>query len=439
MLRSIPRYIWPVAALLLIIRLALNLGLNPGLEWNYDERRNGRIADNYLAGRGYVSLDPERKQLRPDSFHASFPVFVYVGWSRTGLPRHYLTLLVYAAAAGLYLVGGLYVQRTLHYFGLAPGPAWVGAGLWAVSPGVVYYIGAFWWFENLALPLLLLVVYKLLRLHGGRPLRWPDALLITASVVLSCLLRGYLLAVYGLLFAVFLGLMSGRAAALRRGAWGLSLGLLLALGLAHVPILQKNHRLFGAYTLSNQAGFELLQGHNSITQGRFMFDWDERQGPFDQFVRRHIPQLDSLNQYQESRARAQLARQWVAAHPAEEIQLWARKTALFFSPENFIADAPRTPWNPFTALVHLAFFGALLLTLARYRGLRFQARDWLLLTPLLAVWLLSLVFFVGFRWRFFAEPALLLYPLLVAGRLGWLPTGREATKINSASPGTPIR
>ena len=421
MLRSIPRFIWPVAVLLLVIRLALNLGLNPGLEWNYDERRNGRIADNYLAGRGYVSVDPERKQLRPDSFHASFPVFVYVGWSRTGLPRHYLTLLVYAAAAGLYAVGGLYAQRTLRYGGLAPSAAWAGAGLWAVSPGVVYYIGAFWWFENLALPLLLLVVYKLQRLHGGRPLRWPDALLITASVVLSCLLRGYLLAVYGLLFAVFLGLMSWRPARQQRAAWGLSLGLLLALGLGHVPILLKNHRMFGAYTLSNQAGFELLQGHNSVTQGRFMFDWDERQGPFDQFVRRHIPQLDSLDQYQESQARARLARQWVAAHPAEEIRLWLRKTALFFSPENFIADAPRTPWNPFTALVHLAFFAALFLTLARYRGLHFRAADALLLTPLLAVWLLSLVFFVGFRWRFFAEPALLFFPLLVAARLGRLP------------------
>ncbi|RSK48107.1 hypothetical protein [Hymenobacter rigui] len=426
MLRSIPRYIWPVAALLLVVRLALNLGLNPGLEWNYDERRNGRIADNYLAGRGYVSLDPERKQLRPDSFHASFPVFVYVGWSRAGLPRHYLTLLVYAAAAGLYLVGGLYVQRTLRYFGLAPGAAWAGAGLWAVSPGVVYYIGAFWWFENLALPLLILVVYKLLRLHGGRPLRWPDALLITASVVLSCLLRGYLLAVYGLLFAVFLGLMSWKPARPRQAAWGLGLGLLLALGLAHAPIFLKNHRLFGAYTLSNQAGFELLQGHNSITQGRFMFDWDERQRPFDQFVRRHIPQLDSLNQYQESQARARLAREWVAAHPAGELRLWARKTALFFSPENFIADAPRTPWNPFTALTLLAFFGVLVLTLGRYRGLRFRAADALLLTPLVATWLLSLVFFVGFRWRFFAEPALLLFPMLVAGRLGWLRSGPTA-------------
>lgn len=418
MLRSIPRYVWLVAVLLLALRLGLNLHLNPGLEWNYDERRNARIADNYLAGRGYVSLDPERQQVLPDSFHATFPVFVYIGWSHTGLPRHYLTLLVYGAAAGLYLLGGLYVQRTLLHYGAEQGLAWAGAGLWAVSPGVAYYIGAYWWFENLALPLLIVVVYKLLRLYAGRKLHWPDALLLVAAVVLSCLLRGYLLAVYGILFAVFLGLMMRRyGLGASRPAWGLGLGLLVTLCLAHWPIFQKNHHMFGAWTLSNQAGFELLQGHNSVTKGRFMFDWDERTGPFDQYVRAHVPQLDSLNQYQESQARARLARYWVATHPMEEVKLWLRKTALFFSPENFVADAPSTTWSPFTALVHLAFFAGLLLTLFHYRGLRFESRDALLLTPLVAVWLLSLVFFVGFRWRFFAEPALLLFPLITLARL----------------------
>ncbi|UOQ73442.1 hypothetical protein [Hymenobacter cellulosilyticus] len=112
-----------------------------------------------------------------------------------------------------------------------------------------------------------------------------------------------------------------------------------------------------------------------------MFDWDERTGPFDQFVRAHIPNLDSLNQYQESKARAALAGSWVRANPAAEAQLILRKTALFLAPENFIADAPRTGYHPLTAAVHLAFLAALLLTAVRYRGLRFRSADVLLLTP----------------------------------------------------------
>jgi hypothetical protein len=300
---------------------------------------------------------------------------------------------------------------------VAPPGAWGGALLWAVYPSVVYYIGAYMWYENLALPLLILVVYKLLRQLGGRPLRWPDAVLVAGCVTVSCLLRGYLLAVYGLLFGVWLVLSMLGSKASGRSAWGTALLTLLLLALSHAPILLKNHRLFGAWTLSNQAGFELLQGHNPVTTGRFMFDWDERTGPFDQFVRAHISGLDSLNQYHESKARAALAARWVQQHPGAEARLWLRKTLLFFAPENFIADAPRTGYHPVTAAVHLAFGLSLLLVLLRYRGLRLRRPDVLLLTPLVAVWLLSLVFFVGFRWRYFAEPALLLYPFIVWQRL----------------------
>lgn len=401
----------------MLLKLALQLSLNPGLEWNYDERRNGRIADNYLAGKGYTSIDPVRQQLRPDSFHASFPVFVYVGWQKAGLPKHHFTLLVFALSTAAYGLGILYMARTLLYFGLAPPAAWSGALLWAVYPSVVYYIGAYMWYENLALPLLILVVYKLLRHFSGRPLRWPDAVLVAVVVTVSCLLRGYLLAVYALLFVVWLGLLLRQAQQLQVQAWQAALLTLALLLSAHAPILLKNHRLFNAWTLSNQAGFELLQGHNPVTKGRFMFDWDERTGPFDQFVRRHIPRLDSLNQHQESQARAGLARRCVRENPAAEARLWLRKTALFFAPENFIADAPRTGYNAATGLVHLAFLLSILLTAGRYRGLRFRLADALLLTPLVAVWLLSLVFFVGFRWRYFAEPALLLFPFIVWQRL----------------------
>ncbi|GAA4008658.1 hypothetical protein GCM10022408_20980 [Hymenobacter fastidiosus] len=417
MLKSLPRFVWPLALVLAVLKLGLMLSLNPGLEWNYDERRNGRIADNYLAGRGYVSIDPARHTLRPDSFHASFPVFLYIGWQRAGLPKHYFTLLIFALSTGCYLLGGLYVQRTLAYFGVAPPFSWAGAAGWLLYPSAVYYIGAYMWYENLALPLLILVLYKLLRLLGGRALRWPDALLIVGAVAISCLLRGYLLGVYGLVFAVWLGLIAQSKRELLPSTAALVLGVSACLLITHFPILQKNHRLFGAWTLSNQAGFELLQGHNSVTHGRFMFDWDDRTKPFDQFVRAHVPTLDSLNQYQESQARAHLAKKWVLTHPREEVRLWLRKTTLFFSPENFIADAPHTAYNPINSVVHLVFLITLTLVISGFRGISAQKADLLLFAPLLATWVLSLIFFVGFRWRYFAEPIMLMYPLIIWERL----------------------
>ncbi|UYZ58472.1 hypothetical protein [Hymenobacter latericus] len=428
MLRRLPRAFWLLALLLIALRLGLLWYNNPGLELNWDEVRNARIADNWLQGKGYVSFDHTRQQLRPDAFHATFPVWVYAAWAWMGLPRYYLVagLMLLMAAGGA--ITWLYGQRTLRWYGLPPRWAWLGAGLLALYPSVLWYVGAWFWYENLCLPALVWVTYQLLRLQEGRPLPAAKALLLALVVVVSCLLRGYLLAVYGLMFALVLwrGYWAGTSAL--RHVWRpavLTLALTVAL---HVPVLMKNHRLFGVYILSTQPGFELLQGHNSATQGKFMFNWDEADEPFGRWVQQSIPNLGQLNQYQESQARARLARQWVAEHPAEELQLLGRKLRVFFSPENFVADADRTSYNPVTAVVHLGFLLSLLLTALGWRGLRFRVPDSLLLTPFCVVLLLSLVFFVGYRWRLFAEPAFVLFPLITLWRLKTNQLNQAATQ-----------
>jgi hypothetical protein len=417
MLRRLPRLFWLCALLLVALRLGLLWHNNPGLEWNWDEVRNARIAENLLQGRGYVSLDPVRQQLRPDAFHATFPVWVYAAWFRLGLPRHYFTAAAYLLMALGGVVTALYAQRTLLWYRVEPRLAWAGGALLALYPSVLWYIGAWFWYENLCLPALVWTTYQLLRLLDGRPLPLPKALLLAAVVTVSCLLRGYLLAVYGLMLAWLLWRSYPPGPAAWRRALPaalLTLGLVVAL---HLPILLKNHRLFGAYILSTQAGFELLQGNNGVTRGRFMFDWDEADKPFGHWVRQRIPDLSALNQYQESQARARLARQWIKEHPTEELRLLGRKLAAFFSPENFVANDFRTRYHPLTAAVHLAFLLSLLATALRWRGLRFRAPDALLLLPVAVVLLLSLVFFVGYRWRLFAEPAFVLFPLITWQRL----------------------
>ncbi|RAK64583.1 hypothetical protein DLM85_17995 [Hymenobacter edaphi] len=402
---------------LVLLRLALLGRHNPGLEWNWDEVRNARIAEHWLQGRGYVSYDAVRQQFRPDAFHASFPVWVYAAWFKLGLPRHYFTAAVYLLTA----VGGVvtlrYAERLLRWYRLPPPAAWLGGLLLALYPSVLWYIGAWFWYENLCLPALVWATYQLLRLLDGRPLPLAKAGLLAAVVAGSCLLRGYLLAVYGGLFVLLLWQACRQPAARRRVAWRPALLTLALTLLLHLPIFVKNHRLFGAYILSTQPGFELLQGHNPVTQGRFMFDWDEPARPFAQWVGRQIPQLSGLNQYQESQARARLARQWISGHPAAELRLLARKLLVFFSPENFVADNFRTRYHPLTAAVHLAFLLSVLATALRWRGLRFHRPDALLLLPVAVVLLLSLVFFVGYRWRLFAEPAFVLFPLITWQRL----------------------
>lgn len=429
MLRQLPRLVWFVLLLLMGAKLALLLHLNPELAWNPDEIRNGHIADNVRAGRGFVSYDAVRQQVRPDAFHASFPVFVYVAWENLGLPKHYWTLLAYAGIAFLYALGFLYVSRTLSWLGVSTQVSWLGAVLFAIYPSVAYYIGGFFWYENLAMPLLVLVGYKLLRLYGGRALSWPDAFLIAMSIAISCLFRSYLLAVYALWLGVLMLLCRRGATRRRQDALRAGLLTLLLISVGYLPVLRKNHAQFGAYILSTQAGFELLHGHNPVTQGRFMYDWDEPAAPFGHWVLTHIPQLYALNQYQESQARAHLAIQWVREHPVDELRLIGRKLKLFFTPENYNVDTEHNfQWNPLTMLVHALFLLSLLAVAMRLCGLRFRGTDVLLLTPVAAILLLSLIFFVGYRWRYFAEPAMLMFPLIVGQRLHQAVTKTQTKK-----------
>ncbi|KUG06044.1 hypothetical protein [Solirubrum puertoriconensis] len=417
MLRRLPYALWLVALLLIALRLGLLWHNNPGLELNWDEVRNARIADNWLQGKGYVSYDHVRQQLRPDAFHATFPVWGYAAWTWLGLPRYYLVagLMLLMAVGGVVTL--LYGQRILRWYGLPLRWAWLGAGLLAFYPSVLWYVGAWFWYENLCLPALVWVTYQLLRLQAGRPLPLAKALLLALVVVVSCLLRGYLLAVYGLMFALVLWRGYRAGAGVLRHVWRPALLTLVLTVVLHLPILVKNHSLFGAYILSTQPGFELLQGHNFATKGKFMFNWDEADEPFGRWVLQSIPRLHALNQYQESQARARLAQQWIAHHPAEEVQLIGRKLLMFFSSENFVADADRTGYHPVTAAAHLGFLLSLLLTALRWRGLRFRPADALLLAPFAVVLLLSLAFFVGYRWRLFAEPAFVLFPLITLWRL----------------------
>ena len=113
-----------------------------------------------------------------------------------------------------------------------------------------------------------------------------------------------------------------------------------------------------------------------------------------------IPNLDLLNEYEEGQARKDFAIKWIKTNPVKEVELIARKIAIFMLPVNF-----EKGYNLINILVHLLFILSLLLVLFKRRIDRTLL---VLLSPTLGALLLSLVFFVGLRWRYYAEPFFIL-------------------------------
>jgi hypothetical protein len=184
----------------------------------------------------------------------------------------------------------------------------------------------------------------------------------------------------------------------------------------------KNYRLFGAIMLSTQPGFELLQGHNPYADGKWTMAWTDPGEPLYDYAAARIPNLKYLDQYTESRERARLAIQWIRENPLAELQLIGRKLKVYFTPDNSpYFEGNTLPGfnraNPINLGVHGLFLLALAGALLYRRQYRIRPQEWLVLAPVFTTILLCLIFFFGHRWRFYAEPYMLLYGLIFVDKI----------------------
>jgi hypothetical protein len=209
--------------------------------------------------------------------------------------------------------------------------------------------------------------------------------------------------------------------------------LTLALVVAtHIPILIKNYRMFGGILLSTQPGFELLQGHNPYADGKWTMAWTDPGEPLYDYTIARLPHLHQLDQYTESRERARLAMAWIKENPLAELRLLLRKLVWYFTPDNSPfypgTHLPGYNWyNPVNLIVHALFLLAILLPLLRPAYFGYTFPEVFCLMPVLATLLLSLVFFFGHRWRFYAEPFMILWGCLFIQKLITKPKSEIAT------------
>lgn len=186
--------------------------------------------------------------------------------------------------------------------------------------------------------------------------------------------------------------------------------------LAQVPVFKKNHAMFGSYILSTQPGFEFLRGHNPLARGS---NWgDDPNNVFYKYVMDQIPNIDYLNEYEESLAWRSLAIKWILNNPFSELKLIVRKIAIYFLPQNYNYGLPGNRlYNPINLIVHLLFLVSIALTLIKFRSIVIRKVDILVLIPIIFSILLGLIFFVGYRWRYYGEPFMIIYIFMFIQKL----------------------
>jgi hypothetical protein len=397
------RCLWIFAIVVAALRLGLVLYVDPDLSLNNDEHRNYRIAHNAVAGLGYVHPEPNTGELRSSAFHSSFTVLLYEAMIRAGIPPWVWVLLVQCAAAVLFALS----IPALHDLAARrlPKPwAMRAAVLYAVFPSVIYYIGALPFHENVVLPAMVIACERCARIVADR-YRTVDVVVVSLALLATAVLRTQALVVFTLLLGMMVVMLLWQR---RYLAPLLFAPAVLATALVHIPVLRKNHAQFGHWIISTQSGFELLQGHNPLARGSWMGNWYMADNPHYRYVHEAIPGLDAMDEYEESMARRRLALEWIREDPLAELRLAVRKVALWLFPHNYEVLPGHRLINPVNAFVYLFFVlgtGWLLLR----RDLR--SVDAQLMAPILGSLALTLVFFMGARWRYYAEPFMVVYAM----------------------------
>lgn len=384
------------AKIILHFLIIKNLSMNP------DEERNFQIALNNQNGIGYTVYDIEKNRFIQTAFHGSFTVFTYELLIKTGIKKEIYVLSVYILSMILFGLSIYYFHKLCLKFIDNIRFALLATVTYSFYPSILFYIGTLFFYENFALSLLVITIYKLLSAikDGFKTL---DYLVIPFAVTLSCLFRPQTIVIYFVISFVFCLVV------IFKKKYSTIPLVILSFILAftfHIPIFLKNKKMFGEYVLSTQFGFELLQGHNPTAKGSWMGNWKDSTNQLYQYSNTHIKNIKELNELEESKARKQLALKWIKDNPWEEIKLLVRKLAIYFLPRNYEVLNGSDKLNPINLLTHIFFICFILIQVFK-RAITFN--ELLIFSPIVASILLSVVFFVGYRWRLYAEPFMIIF------------------------------
>jgi hypothetical protein len=391
-----------------LLRLLLLFYNNPNLIMNIDEESNYEVATNHYKGRGYTYYDVEKKVYLPTAFHASFTIFVYENLLlKNNIHKRYWVVFCNVVSAIL-LVFSIFYFFELALLFLGQNLAFYSTIAYCIFPSVLYYIGTLFWYEQIVLSLLIVSIYYAIK-SLTQQLSLIEIMITGLCIILSTLFRIQTIAIFAPLLLLLI-LFFAYQKQVKKCVCYIVIALLG--WLSHYPSLEKNKKLYGKSILSTQTGYELLQGHNPYAKGSWMGNWLLPSSDLYQFSHNKIPNINTLNQFEEGLARKKVAFDWIKENPLLEIKLLFRKLILFFFPRNFEFLPLNQVPNPLNLIIYLGFLGFLFKEL-RKKFMLWNIKKTIVLMPIAGSIALTLVFFMGARWRYYAEPFMILFAFML--------------------------
>ncbi|MFN8436432.1 MAG: hypothetical protein U0V72_02245 [Cytophagales bacterium] len=271
--------------------------------------------------------------------------------------------------------------------------------VYCLYPSSLYYIGTKPFWENFAV--CVLVIFFQLFITNSQ--KWYINSIVALLALFSMILRPHCMPIF-----VFLSIVFVYRKYLTKANMIILIIMLFFYSIINCLLIVRNQKYTGYKTSTTQIGFELLQGHNPDARGswRFYNYQTDTNNVIHKFFKSKIPNSNFNNEFEQSKLRQNVAIQWAINNPIKEIEITLRKVAIFFLPQNFELDQSSSWWNPINLVIHIGFIFYLFLMMI-YREKR-TFNHYLLIVPFICSIAISIIFFTGYRWRFYCEPFMII-------------------------------
>lgn len=364
------------------------------LRMNDDEEQNFAIAVNFIKGDNFSIYDNKQNYYRVTSTQHSFPVFVYKFFIENKISFDYFilsfiiinTLLFYFSIIYFYKLSLIFLDRPLSKMSTL---------IYCLYPSVLFYIGPLIFYENIVLSLLIISSYFFIKNNN-----YYNFILIIPMAIVSLLFRFQTIFIWILFFTFFTFFEFYKFKKIKNF---IPIFLFIFLTFFSLkPILEKNNNLFGEYVISTHTGFMFFNGANKLARG----SWD---GLGNSRVEIKKKVNNNLNELDRGRFYLSEGLNWIKENPIDYLILQVRKSIIYFLPQNLSILPYNRIYNPINLLVH---FGFIFFAISMILKKNIHQKNLIILSPILGSLIISLIFFIGYRWRYYAEPFMILTAII---------------------------
>ena len=369
------------------------------IRMNDDEEQNYATAVNFLKGNNYSIFDHEEQNYKYTAQQHSFQVFIYKYFIDKDINFDYFIFLYILINLILFFLSIIFFYKISLIF-LNEYLSKISTAIYCLYPSIFFYIGPLFFYENLVLSMIVITSYLFLKKKNILNLS-----IIIILAVLSLLLRFQTVFIWIILFSLFT--LNDFYTHKKIKSFLPFIFFILAAYLAHKPILDKNYILFEHKTLTTNSGVAFFAGANEYARG----SWDGT----GKNIKRLKSKIDNnLNEVEISKIYFNAGIEWIKKNPYDYLILQFRKLAIYFLPQNYSILPGNRIYNPINFICHIGLF---LFILNVIRNKEFNYKNSVILSPIIGTLIISLLFFIGYRWRYYAEPYMVLSTIIFYSQL----------------------